>query len=596
MRVVSISRSGLEIERFALVRPTMTVGRSPSCDVVLRAANVAPVHFLVERIDASEAEDGLGEWSVVDISRSFDGPSEGMLLDKEAVECGGFRFRIEEDRLEARPEIGGAIQERLASERARKLPVLPVKPGQGHFLEIAQVRIDSGAVEEILHLDAPSRRSVLRPLKGWPQVELAWDPSAGSGPVRILLRQLPGVRLWSRQGAQLANAPDFALSLTDLARLSSAEREIYLRFVPRVPAPETPRAVVEDRFFAALLGWIFLPLFLLILSRALFYEEPPAPIVPPPRVATVEVKAPIEVVPEPPPAPPPPAVVAAEAPPPKAPQAPPAGLDQVKPKPQEKAADAAAARFRAAPQDRPRAGLNSPAKPADINRVGVLGALAKSKSAAKGPGVRPDLILNDAIKTEAVAGRDDSTAAITLQNPPSGALGAGHGGAGGTEDGPDLSEASTSLSGVGNPDPRSMGPIARRGGKGAGFGAALEGGGTGIGAGSSLGTLSDSDSVSISGGLDRETVRRVVAGYRGRIRTCYEQALVRKPKVQGRVLFRWTISPSGPVLIAQKQSSTLSDGPLENCVLEVVRGMIFPAAPNKQPTVVIYPFVFEAKR
>jgi len=594
MKVLSIAREGHVILRIPLVKPALTVGRSPACDAVLRLAGIAPIHFLVERLDASEAEDGSGEWTVVDISKGIDGPGEGVLVSAKSVDYEGFRFAIETDALEARPDIGGAIHQRFTEERARKLPSVPVQGAGARFLEIAHIRSDSGAVEELLHLSVPVGKSLLSPLPALPQVRISYDSNQGDVPVRMQLPQVSGVKIWSRQGAYKPGATDFAFAWSDMLRLTWKDRDYYLRFVAKMPVPEAPRMVIEDRMFASLLGWVFLPLFLIIVARAFFHVEPEVPIVPPPRVATVEVKGPVEVAPEPVPLPPPP-------PPPVAAVAPtepikeaPAGLDV--PKSKEKAAPAAAARFQAAPKERPKAGLNSPARTADINRVGILGMLSKSKGAAKGPGVRPDLILNDAIITEAVAGAEDSAATITLRNPPTGALGSGRGGARGTEDGPDLSEASTTLSGVGKPDASSMGPIARQGGTGKGFGAALGGDGTGIGSGSPFGSLADQGGISISGGLDRETVRRVVAGYRGRIRTCYEQALVRKPKVQGRVVERWTISPSGAVQVAQQQSSTLADGPLEACVLEVVRAMVFPAAQNKQPTVVIYPFVFETRR
>lgn len=593
MNILSVSRGDLDLVRIPLSKSSLTLGRSPACDAVLRAAGIAPVHFLIERVDGGEAEDLLGEWSVVDISRGIDGPSEGRLLNEDGINFENFHFVIESDALEARPEIGGGIQERLDQEQIRKLPSLPIQGAQSRYLEIAHIRADSGAVEELIHLEAPSGRRATRPLRLAPQMEVLWDATAKEVPVRILLRQVPGAKIWSRQGAT-TDSGQFALSWSDLARVTWKGDDFYFRFVPKVPVPPTPKMVIEDSVFAALLGWIFLPLFVIILARAWFHTEPELPIVPPPRVATVEVKAPIEVKPEPLPQPPPPAPVTSQAPAPEPPKALAAGLDV--PKSPEKAAAAAAARFTAKPTERPKAGLNSPAKSTDINRVGILGALAKSKGAAKGPGVRPDLVLNDGIKTDAVSGAENSAARITLQNPPTGALGSGHGGARGTEEGPDLSEASTTLSGVGEPDPSSMGPIARKGGQGKGMGAALGGDGTGIGSGSPFGTLGDGGGMSATGGLDRETVRRVIGGYRGRIRTCYEQALMRKPKLQGRVVIKWTISPTGPVRVADRQSSTIGDGTLEACVLEIVRAMSFPAAANKQPTVVIYPFAFETKR
>lgn len=48
MKAVKILLQNRELERFALDRPTVFIGRSPSCDVVLRVPGLRPLHFLLE--------------------------------------------------------------------------------------------------------------------------------------------------------------------------------------------------------------------------------------------------------------------------------------------------------------------------------------------------------------------------------------------------------------------------------------------------------------------------------------------------------------------------------------------------------------------
>ena len=120
-------------------------------------------------------------------------------------------------------------------------------------------------------------------------------------------------------------------------------------------------------------------------------------------------------------------------------------------------------------------------------------------------------------------------------------------------------------------------------------------GGNGTGAGVGLGRSSAEESLQTAGGLDRETVRRVIAGYRGKIRICYDRSLAGNPNLGGRITYEWVISKNGPVDRAAVARSTASSGTLEQCVRSVIQSMIFPKAPNGSSTKVIYPFEFLAK-
>jgi hypothetical protein len=151
------------------------------------------------------------------------------------------------------------------------------------------------------------------------------------------------------------------------------------------------------------------------------------------------------------------------------------------------------------------------------------------------------------------------------------------------------------LSGSKDFDAAATGPIAKVGGKsGYGVGSALGGEGKGAGSGFEFGSL-DVGGMKVSGGLDRETVRRVIASYRNQIRTCYEKALLSRAKLQGRILYTWNITAAGPVSTAEITKSTVGSPTLESCVLEVIKGMNFPVAGNGNPTTVIYPFEFQSR-
>jgi TonB family protein len=158
-----------------------------------------------------------------------------------------------------------------------------------------------------------------------------------------------------------------------------------------------------------------------------------------------------------------------------------------------------------------------------------------------------------------------------------------------------LAAASTTLGGASSLEPTSNGVIAGEGGKpGYSVGSAIGGTGEGATGGADFGTL-NLGAPEVSGGLDRETVRRIIMQYRGQIRTCYERALLIAPQLAGRVTLNWTISPSGPVIKAQIKSSTSNSPSLDGCVKDVIKSMAFPAAQNGRPTTVIYPFIFQAR-
>ncbi|MCZ7677490.1 MAG: AgmX/PglI C-terminal domain-containing protein [Sandaracinaceae bacterium] len=93
------------------------------------------------------------------------------------------------------------------------------------------------------------------------------------------------------------------------------------------------------------------------------------------------------------------------------------------------------------------------------------------------------------------------------------------------------------------------------------------------------------------GSLSREAIRRVVRSRLAEVRFCYEQGLVRRPRLEGGLTVQWIIGADGRVESAALSSSDLGDAAVEQCVVGAVRRWSFPATDLGGPTGVTYPFV-----
>ncbi len=546
------------------------------------------IHFLIEWIGGGSFDPTKGMWAITDISESATESGEGAVLSTDPVRLSGFTFSCTESLLESHEVIGGRIQENLKS----------VKNAGAGMLEMIQVRADSGAIEDVLHLPVNHRKGKSRPFKQVNQFQVEWQGSkgkadAGASLMKVLLEEMPGAVVLKR-GKLLPSTAALTLGPGDILQVQWKGRDFFLRFVDKVNAPPSPRAVVGDPVLKKTMA-MGMVLFLVFAALAyLSTSNKKEAEVPPPRIATVLVEPPPpEVKPLPPPPPPPP--VAKEPPKevkkeiPKPVKAPKVGIKEVPANKQP--AKAAAPRFNT-PDTPPKMGLNSPAKVTNVNSVGLLGAL--SKNGAKGKGVQADKIINDGIVTQSVSANDDSR--IVVGNPPSGVLGTGSGG-NPNATGQGLAGASTTLSGAGKYDPNSVGPVARKGGgSGLNIGSGLSDGGAGVGGGTALGGIDGGEFSVDGGGLDRETVRRVIASYRNQVRTCYEKSLLSNGALGGRIVYKWTIGADGPVITAEISNATVSSETLKACVLSVVQNMVFPPATNGKQTRVVYPFVFQSRK
>jgi hypothetical protein len=129
----------------------------------------------------------------------------------------------------------------------------------------------------------------------------------------------------------------------------------------------------------------------------------------------------------------------------------------------------------------------------------------------------------------------------------------------------------------------------------------LGGSGYGHGPGTGLGTLARHHpitpaitvgQVTTRGSLDKEIIRRVVRLHMNEVKYCYDQELVRKPGLAGRISLQFIISGTGQVISSFVQSTTMSNVRVESCVASAVKRWPFPKPTGGGIAIVSYPFNF----
>ncbi len=163
----------------------------------------------------------------------------------------------------------------------------------------------------------------------------------------------------------------------------------------------------------------------------------------------------------------------------------------------------------------------------------------------------------------------------------------GLGGLGTTGTGAGAAGEHERMLGGGGPLP-TMGVFGRGSGSGPGYG-------TGVGAlHAHKGIVPDPviGKADVQGTLDKAIIRRVVRRHLNEVKYCYQQALPRRPTLEGRLVTQFTIAPSGQVLAAFIQSSTLRAVEVEACVVNAVKRWEFPAPNHGGLAMVSYPFSF----
>lgn len=96
----------------------------------------------------------------------------------------------------------------------------------------------------------------------------------------------------------------------------------------------------------------------------------------------------------------------------------------------------------------------------------------------------------------------------------------------------------------------------------------------------------------VRGSLDKDIIRRVVRLHMNEVKYCYDQELVKKSGLDGRISIQFVISPQGQVLSSVLQSTTMGNVHVEKCVVDAVRRWQFPKPDGGGIAIVSYPFNF----
>ncbi len=94
-----------------------------------------------------------------------------------------------------------------------------------------------------------------------------------------------------------------------------------------------------------------------------------------------------------------------------------------------------------------------------------------------------------------------------------------------------------------------------------------------------------------SGGLTKDQIRTVVREHTAEIRSCYNKALLKDPKLAGKVVVKFTIAADGSVSESVSAQTDVNDA-LTACIVDSTKTWKFPP-PGEQVTVT-YPFVLRS--
>jgi TonB family protein len=99
-------------------------------------------------------------------------------------------------------------------------------------------------------------------------------------------------------------------------------------------------------------------------------------------------------------------------------------------------------------------------------------------------------------------------------------------------------------------------------------------------------------SVKVVGALDKSIIRRIIRRHINEVKFCYQSELQSSPDLSGRVVVKFSISPTGQVAFSKVQTSTMGNVKVETCLTTAVRRWLFPKPQNGGIVLVSYPFIF----
>lgn len=610
MKVLRISYKGKEITRQRVSSPLILIGRSPLCDVLLRAPGVHSVHFVFEWIGEGEFNAEAAskdEWVVTEVSHKDHANTEkkirgvtsglGNIFHETPLKIKNLEFSWIEDRL-FESDLSKKILSQQLTDLSEQNSHIKGK-NIPSVLEVINIDGEVSSVSDVHHFSFFKLNEWQAPIL----TQFATTPISNSEgkAVQLTIPSDAEIEL-IHQGNSSSDSKTsiVTLAFNDLLHIDWKQREYYFRIVPKVMGAPPRRSIITDPFYLISALCVLIGAFLFYTIHANTVIEEPE--ITPPRIAQIEVVEKAKPPPPPPPEPEPKIETPLTPEPEPMPEVP-SEKEKPKPNPEQsgmmKNADREAVKkiapvvkndiqapdskvLKNAPKvvDKNKGGLDNPSEKADVNRTGFLAALKKNKNVGM---VKADQILDNGIVTETVKGDKGD---FVLEQSPSGIVNNKI-----SKSGDALSAASTKVNmkdRVGNGSFNAgRGDVLKEGFK-ANYGVSGEGGLSG----DSFGELMDAQ---VEGGLDKASVRSAIRGYNSEIRACYERALILKSGVGGRVTYKFQINANGTVAWINVFKSDVDSGSLVSCVQAVVNGITFPKAKNKQNTIVIYPFQFSRK-
>lgn len=600
MNVIVVRKNNKEIGRIVPSKKNVLIGRSPVCDLVIRSQNLKPLHFLIEWLGDGDFDPRSGMWSLVDISQTGKNASyvgEAHIIQTNSLSLNGFDFLLLNDELAESVVSKGVIARSIAFEEPNSSSTIS---SAQMVLELLTYDLNNDVITHVNHFNTMTLQKGLR-IASLPKLFIkVSDPQVykltieNQGEVNLVehFNRLEQVTDLQVVGQSVEVAVD------DFHVIKTLDHAFYIRWVPKTMPMVPSSNGLKDPILMTFLGALIFGVLLSLLVKQIPFQ--PGEINAIQRVARVEKPqgllaqdlAEIESTEFEKSASPPAAEVINPEPPinPDLPQ-------------QNEAAPAIKTIQEAQKGERPQA-IAVTSKPLpikapvqDVNTIGLLGRL-KSKSGTSAAQVRADQVVNQGSPVDMAAG-DQGT--LTLSQAPMGQVGLRAKSEGGTASGNSkgLESASTSLKTGKVSDSQSVGGIlggseSKFGAKGNALGGKASGEGVG-GFGETGKSTLETGAMEVEGGLTKDDIRKALAENRRAIRNCYERSLMVKKDLQGRLTLKWRIAPSGSVVSIAIQSSDLNSPSLDSCVLEIVKGIQFAQAPNKLPTTVIYPFVFQGK-
>jgi len=100
--------------------------------------------------------------------------------------------------------------------------------------------------------------------------------------------------------------------------------------------------------------------------------------------------------------------------------------------------------------------------------------------------------------------------------------------------------------------------------------------------------------IEIKGGLDAAVVRQIIEERLAEVQYCYENVLLKKSNLSGKIETSWTITSDGSVSQMQSSSNDIKEKDLHDCVRGRISAWKFPNPKGGGVVHVKYPFVFRS--